>query len=82
VLADFLGNLVAEHGPALLRVKGIVRLCGEDRPLAVNGVQHVFHPPTRLATWPAGLAQSTLVFILDGLDPAVITEAAAASGLR
>jgi G3E family GTPase len=81
-LADFLGNLVAEHGGALLRVKGIVRICGEGRPLAVHGVQHVFHPPTRLAASPAGLAQSTLMFILDGLDPAVITEAAAASGLR
>ena len=82
VLADFLGNLVADHGASLLRVKGIVRVQGESRPIAVHGVQHVFHPPTRLAAWPEDLAHSTLVFILDGLNPSVITEAAAASGLH
>jgi G3E family GTPase len=81
-LADFLGDLVAAHGESLLRVKGIVRVQGEGRPLAVHGVQHVFHPPTRLAAWPESLPSSTLVFILDGLDPSVITQAAAASGLH
>ena len=82
VLADWLGNLVGAHGAALLRVKGIVQLLGEKRPLAVHGVQHVFHPPTRLAAWPHGLPVSTLVFICDGLDPQIITETAFAAGLR
>lgn len=63
-------------------MKGIVRLRGEERPLAVHGVQHVFHPPTRLAAWPAGLDASTLVFICDGLDPQAIIESARAAGLR
>ena len=80
-LADFLGALVADHGSALLRVKGIVQVRGEQRPLAVHGVQHVFHPPTRLAAWPAGLEQSVLVFITDGLAPAIILERARAAGL-
>jgi G3E family GTPase len=82
VLADWLGGLVAAHGASMLRVKGIVRLRGETRPLAVHGVQHVFHPPTRLAAWPEGLADSTLVFILDGLDPAIILETAEEAGIE
>ena len=80
-LADFLGNLVADHGEALLRVKGIVQVRGEQRPLAVHGVQHVFHPPTRLDAWPAGLDHSVLVFITDGLSPQIILERARAAGL-
>ena len=81
-LADWLGGLVARHGPALLRVKGIVRVLGEARPIVVHGVQHVFHPPARLDRWPPGLAASTLVFILDGLDPGAILDSARAAGLR
>lgn len=55
MLADWLGGLAAAHGPALLRVKGIVAVLGQDRPLAVHGVQHVFHPPRLLAAWPPGI---------------------------
>ena len=45
----FLELLRKAHGPRLLRVKGIVAL-GDDpsRPVVVQGVQHVFHPPLRL----------------------------------
>jgi len=82
VLADWLGNLAGAHGASLLRVKGIVRVRGQQRPLAVHGVQHVFHPPTRLAAWPPGLDVSTLVFILDGLDPKVVAESAREAGLK
>ena len=82
VFADWLGDLIGAHGASLLRVKGIVQLRGEQRPLVVHGVQHVFHPPTRLAAWPAELATSTLVFICDGLNPHVVIETAQAAGLR
>ena len=80
-LADFLGAVAETYGSALLRAKGIVRIRGEDRPLAVHGVQHIFHPPTRLAAWPAGLRNSTLVLILDGVDTNQIVEAAREFGL-
>lgn len=79
-LAGWLGGLAAAHGPALLRVKGVVGVLGQDRPLAVHGVQHVFHPPRLLAEWPPGI-EPGLVFILDGLDPAAIHASAAAIGL-
>jgi G3E family GTPase len=65
----------------LLRVKGIVAIHGQDRPILVNGVQHLFHPPQQLQAWPAGLASSILVFILDGLEPAVVVESAVCAGL-
>ena len=81
-LADWLGGLAGRYGASLLRVKGIVQVRGQSRPLAVHGVQHVFHPPTLLERWPLGLEASTLVFILDGLDPGIVLESARAAGLR
>jgi G3E family GTPase len=80
-LADFLGALAETFGANLLRAKGIVRIRGEQRPLAVHGVQHTFHPPTRLAAWPAGLRHSTLVLIVADADPAQIRQAAIEFGL-
>ena len=80
-LADFLGAIAEAYGSALLRAKGIVRIRGEDRPLAVHGVQHIFHPPTRLAAWPPGLRNSTLVLILDGVDTEQVIDAARDFGL-
>ena len=63
------------RGASVLRMKGILDLLGEDRPVAIHGVQHVFHPPTRLAAWPAGLPRrSRLVFVLRDLDPEVVRQ--------
>jgi len=47
----------------LLRVKGVLNVIGEDQPLVVHGVHHVFHPPTLLARWPDDDRRSQLVFI-------------------
>ena len=52
---------------------GILNLEGEDRPVAIHGVQHLFHPPAKLAAWPEGDdRRSRLVFILRDLDRAVV----------
>jgi G3E family GTPase len=80
-LRQWLGDLVDAHGDKLLRVKGIVMVQGQDRPILINGVQHMFHPPQQLPAWPAGLAISTVVLILDGLEPAIVFESAAHAGL-
>ena len=77
-VADWLGTLVQTHGPALLRVKGLLAIAGQSRPLAVDGVQHVFHPPRLLPAWPPGIPPG-LVFITDGLDPALIHASAEAT---
>ena len=80
-LADFLGALAETFGANMLRAKGIVRIRGEARPLAVHGVQHSFHPPTRLAAWPAGLAHPTLVLIIADAEAEQIRAAAREFGL-
>ena len=60
----FLDLLRSYHGPNLLRLKGIVKLeDDETRPLIIHAVQHIFHPPHRLAAWPDDDHTSRLVFI-------------------
>lgn len=56
------------HGERVLRVKGILNLAGEERPVAVHGVQHLVHPPVHMEAWPSADRSSRLVFIVDGLD--------------
>lgn len=78
-LATWLEMLVATRGDALLRVKGLLNLAGEDQPVVLHAVQHVFHPPARLAAWPAGHdRRSRLVFILRDLPRQVVEDGLAA----
>ncbi|MCA3312318.1 MAG: GTP-binding protein [Roseomonas sp.] len=78
-LASWLEMLAITRGASVLRIKGILNLQGEDRPVVLHGVQHVFHPPERLQEWPAGHDRcSRLVFILRDLDRAVVEEGLAA----
>ncbi len=53
--------LTTLRGPDLLRVKGIVNV--EGRPVVVQGVQHIFHPPITLDRWPSADQGTRLVFI-------------------
>ncbi|QRI65582.1 GTP-binding protein [Shinella sp. PSBB067] len=64
----WLTMLLNRHGDRVLRVKGILDIAGEERPVAVHGVQHLVHPPVHLAGWPDGERTSRIVFIVDGLD--------------
>jgi G3E family GTPase len=71
----FIALLTSYHGPKLLRVKGLI-LVDDDpsRPVVVHGVQHVFHPPVRLANWPDGKRETRLVVIVDGIEKKVIED--------
>jgi G3E family GTPase len=72
-LESFLDLLRSIHGAKLLRLKGIVRLAEEpDQPLVLHAVQHVMHPPARLAAWPDQDRRSRLVCVTWDLDPAVV----------
>jgi G3E family GTPase len=62
-----LADLRNRHGRQLLRVKGILNLVGEDGPVVVHGVQHIFQSPKRMADWPDEDRRSRLVFITRGL---------------
>ncbi len=71
-VATFLDMLAATRGEDLLRVKGILNLVGQDRPLVLHGVQHMFHEPKLLPAWPSDDRRSRLVFIVRGLDRAMV----------
>jgi G3E family GTPase len=74
-VATWLDILIATRGESLLRIKGILNVAGHDRPVAVHGVQHLFHPPALLAAWPDGDPRtSRLVFITRDLPRDVIEE--------
>lgn len=62
--------LTQMRGPDLLRVKGIVNVQG--KPVVVQGVQHLFHPPVELDRWPSDDRDSRLVFITRHIEADVI----------
>jgi G3E family GTPase len=71
----FLDLLRQAHGPHLLRVKGIVAVADDPaRPVVIHGVQHVFHPPIRLAAWPDADHSTRLIFILRDLSPVFVAD--------
>lgn len=47
-----LGRILQQHGPQLLRVKGLINVAGESRPRVVQCVQNVAYPPVTLPAWP------------------------------
>ena len=73
-LAAWLDALVIAHGADLLRVKGIVNVAGHARPIVVQAVQTLFHPPTELPGWPAGPKESRIVFITRDLSESFVRD--------
>ena len=72
IFGIWLTMLLNRHGQHVLRMKGILNVAGSATPLCVNGVQHLVHPPFHLEQWPTADRHSRLVFIVRGMDPAVI----------
>lgn len=68
----FLQSLIDARGTDMLRIKGILNVEGLDQPVAVHGVQHVFHPPAILEKWPSDDRRSRLVFIAKDVPEQVI----------
>ena len=71
-MAFALEMMASNRGDNLLRVKGIIHTIEHDTPLAIHGVQHIFHLPTPL---PAGTTSDTrtrIVFITRGLSRPVV----------
>jgi G3E family GTPase len=61
--------LITLYGSDILRIKGVLNVAGVDQPIVIHGVQHIFHPPARLETWPDDDRRSRLVFIVRDLKP-------------
>ena len=71
----FLELLRSYHGPNLLRVKGIIKLEEDPQcPMVIHGVQHIFHPPFKMAQWPDDDHRSRLVFITRDIKRAQLEE--------
>ncbi len=74
-VATWLEMLALTRGESILRVKGLLNIAGEDRPVVVHGVQHVFHPPLMLAAWPQDHDhRSRLTLVLRNLPRQVVEE--------
>ncbi|MBI2510251.1 MAG: GTP-binding protein [Betaproteobacteria bacterium] len=72
--------LTALRGPDLLRVKGLVNVEGKTGPMVVQGVQHLFHPPLELATWPGPDRTTRLVFVTRGIPRQTVADLFTAIG--
>ncbi|HSV29222.1 MAG TPA: GTP-binding protein, partial [Candidatus Omnitrophota bacterium] len=73
-LAFALELLVSSRGENLLRIKGIVHAREHEKPLAIHGVQHVFHPPAALPDWPDADRRTRIVFITRDLGRQAIED--------
>ncbi|MDB5523980.1 MAG: putative cobalamin synthesis protein [Rhizobium sp.] len=68
----WLTMLLNRHGARVLRVKGILNISGEPRPVAIHGVQHLVHTPVHMEAWASEDRRSHIVFIVDGLDATLL----------
>ncbi len=78
-IATWLEMLIVTRGESLLRIKGILDIAGQERPIAIHGVQHLLHPPAPLPAWPrredgSEDRRSRIVFIVRDLERQVIEQ--------
>lgn len=70
--AIWLSALIFQHGDKVLRMKGVLYDEARDTWLAVHGVRRFLHPPEHLGLPRASTRDASLVFVVDGIDPALI----------
>ncbi|WPB82897.1 CobW family GTP-binding protein [Sediminicoccus rosea] len=74
-VASYLEMMAMTQGSHVLRMKAVLNLQGQRGPVVMHGVQHSFHPPRMLESWPEGDDRSSrLVFILRDLEPRVVED--------
>lgn len=67
---NWIEMLITMRGADLLRIKGILNVAGSDAPVAIHGIQHLFHPPAVLPGWQGEDRRSRIVFITRDLERA------------
>jgi len=78
-LSGWLDALASMRGDDLLRVKAIVAIADRpDQPVVLHGVQHLFHPPVLLPSWPDDDHRTRIVFITRDLPQEMIEQSLAA----
>jgi G3E family GTPase len=75
----WLESVLSLRGADVLRLKGLVRLVGEDRLVVLQGVHHVLHPPVFLAEQVADSGGTRIVLITRGLTAAGLRASFAAA---
>ena len=65
---NWIEMLITMRGADLLRIKGILNVAGSDSPVAIHGIQHLFHPPAMLPAWNGADRRSRIVFITRDLE--------------
>jgi G3E family GTPase len=78
-LRAWLESLASLKGPDLLRMKGLVNVRGRAGPVALNGVQHLFHPPRELEAWPDADRRTRIVFITHDIPREAVARSFAAA---
>jgi len=74
-LSGWLDALATMRGDDLLRLKAIVALADRpEQPVVLHGVQHLFHPPVLLPSWPSEDRRTRIVFITRDLSRETIEE--------
>ena len=71
-VASWLEMLTTYRGDDILRIKGILNVLESKTPVVVHGVQHMFHQPVQLDSWPDDERRSRIVFITRGLDQDIV----------
>jgi G3E family GTPase len=71
-LKAWLNSITSLRGRDLLRMKGVVNVKGLAGPVVIHGVQHVIHPPVRLAAWPDADRRTRIVFIVQNIPQAAL----------
>lgn len=63
IFEEWLNMFVGFKGENILRMKGIIHVEGQDNPVVIHGVQHLFHPAVILPKWPTEDKRTRIVFI-------------------
>jgi G3E family GTPase len=74
---NWIEMLITMRGADLLRIKGILNVAGSDAPVAIHGIQHLFHPPAVLPGWSGADRRSRIVFITRDLERAWLEQSMA-----
>ncbi|WP_040678452.1 CobW family GTP-binding protein [Nitratireductor pacificus] len=69
---EWLELLLASRGQSILRVKGLLPVIGDARPVVIHGVQNVVYPPQYLPRWPEDTPRGWLVFIARDLTRSAV----------
>jgi G3E family GTPase len=78
-LQSWLESVLSLRGDSVLRLKGIVWLEGDPRPVVLQGVHHVMHPPVHLERQAGAEGATRIVLITRGLSPAGLRASFAAA---